>query len=54
MLHEDVGNISKKKSEDLLQKILEIRSYTSAAPQDENTGNFLAYLSNLEKDMRWL
>lgn len=48
---DNVGNISKKKREDLLQKIQEIRSYISAAPQDENTGNLLAYLSDLEKDV---
>lgn len=32
-------NISKQKREDLLNKIKEIRTYISAAPQDENTGN---------------
>ncbi len=44
-------NISKKKREDLLAKIKEIRTFISAAPQDENTGNLLAYLSDLEKDV---
>ena len=44
-------NISKKKREDLLAKIKEIRSFISAAPQDENTGNLLSYLSDLEKDV---
>lgn len=44
-------NISKKKREDLLAKIKEIRTYISAAPQDENTGNLLSYLSDLEKDV---
>ncbi len=48
---ENVGNISKKKRESLLQKIQAIRDYISAAPQDENTGNLLAYLSELEKDV---
>ena len=48
---ENVGNISKKKREDLLQKIQAIRDYISAAPQDENTGNLLAYLSEFEKDV---
>lgn len=48
---ESVGNISKKKREDLLHKIQAIRDYISAAPQDENTGNLLAYLSELEKDV---
>ena len=44
-------NISKQKREDLLGKIKEIRKYISAAPQDENTGNLLSYLSELEKDV---
>lgn len=44
-------NISKQKREDLLAKIKEIRTFISAAPQDENTGNLLSYLSNLEKDV---
>ena len=33
-------NISKKKRDDLLDKIKEIRNYIASAPQDENTGNF--------------
>lgn len=45
------SNISKKKREDLLTKIKEIRTFISAAPQDENTGNLLSYLSDLEKDV---
>lgn len=44
-------NISKQKREDLLNKIKEIRNYIAAAPQDENTGNLLSYLSDLEKDV---
>lgn len=44
-------NISKQKREDLLNKIKEIRTFISAAPQDENTGNLLSYLSDLEKDI---
>lgn len=44
-------NISKQKREDLLTKIKEIRTFISAAPQDENTGNLLSYLSDLEKDV---
>ncbi|MFY4504468.1 site-specific DNA-methyltransferase [Ligilactobacillus ruminis] len=44
-------NISKKKREDLLAKIKEIRTFISNAPQDENTGNLLSYLSDLEKDV---
>ena len=39
-------NISKQKREDLLNKIKEIRTFISAAPQDENTGNLLSYLSD--------
>lgn len=45
------GNMSKQKREDLLGKIQEIRTFISSAPQDENTGNLLSYLSDLEKDV---
>lgn len=44
-------NISKQKREDLLNKIKEIRNYIAASPLDENTGNLLSYLSDLEKDV---
>lgn len=44
-------NLSKQQREDLLNKIKEIRAFISAAPQDENTGNLLSYLSDLEKDV---
>lgn len=44
-------NTSNQKREDLLNKIREIRTYISSAPQDENTGNLLSYLSELEKDV---
>lgn len=44
-------NISKKKRDDLIAKIGEIRTYISSAPQDENTGNLLSYLAELEKDV---
>lgn len=45
------GNISKQNREDLLGKIKEIRTYIASAPQDENTGNLLKYLSEIEKDV---
>ena len=44
-------NISNKKRDDLLDKIKQIRAFIAAAPQDENTGNLLSYLSELEKDV---
>lgn len=44
-------NISKQKREDILNKIKEIRTFIASAPQDENTGNLLSYLSDLEKDV---
>ena len=44
-------NISKQKRDDLISKIKAIRAYISAAPQDENTGKLLTYLSDLEKDV---
>lgn len=45
-------NITKQKRDDLIAKIGQIRTFISAAPQDENTGNLLTYLSELEKDVR--
>ena len=45
-------NISKQKRDDLISKIKEIRTYISSAPQDENTGNLLTYLSEIEKDVK--
>jgi Adenine specific DNA methylase Mod len=44
-------NLSKRKRDDLLSKISAIRAYIAAAPQDENTGSLLTYLSDLEKDV---
>ena len=44
-------NVSKQKREDLLAKIKASRTYIATAPQDENTANLLAYLSELEKDV---
>ena len=44
-------NISKQKREELLAKIKEIRTFIASAEQDENTGNLLAYLSELERDV---
>ena len=44
-------NVSKQEREDLLAKIKAIRTYIATAPQDENTANLLAYLSELEKDV---
>ncbi len=44
-------NLSKQKRDDLLSKIAAIRAYIAAAPQDENTGSLLTYLSDLEKDV---
>lgn len=44
-------NISKQKRDDLMNKIQEIRTYISAAEQDENTARLLSYLSDLSKDV---
>ena len=44
-------NRIKKKREGLLDKIKEIRNFIAAAPQEENTGNLLSYLAELEKDV---
>lgn len=48
---ENTGNLSKKRRVDLLAKLKEIRTFISSAPQDDNTGNLLSYLSELEKDV---
>lgn len=45
-------NISKKKRDDLVSKIKEIRKYIARSVQDENTGNLLSYLSELEKEVQ--
>ena len=47
-------NISKQKRDDLISKIKEIRKYIASSEQDENTGNLLAYLSELEKEVKEL
>lgn len=44
-------NISKRKRDELLRKIQEIRTYISTAEQDENTARLLSYLSDLAKDV---
>lgn len=44
-------NISKQKREELLAKIKAIRTFIASAEQDENTGNLLAYLSEIERDV---
>jgi len=46
------SNISKQKRADLGNKIKEIRTYIARAGQDENTGNLLLYLSELEKEVQ--
>ena len=45
-------NISKQKRDDLVAKIRSIRSFVAEAEQDENTGNLLTYLSELEKEVK--
>ncbi|AHF09007.1 MULTISPECIES: site-specific DNA-methyltransferase [Dehalobacter] len=45
-------NISKHKRDDLVNKIKAIRSYIASSYQDENTGNLLTYLSELEKEIK--
>lgn len=45
-------NISKQKREELIAKIKAIRTFIAKAKQDENTGNLLTYLSELEKEVK--
>lgn len=44
-------NISKQKRDALLDKINQIKNYISAAPQDKNTANLLAYIGELTKEI---
>lgn len=45
-------NISKQKREELIAKVKSIRTFIAKAEQDENTGNLLTYLSELEKEVK--
>lgn len=45
-------NTSKEKREKLISEIKAIRDYIATSPQDENTGNLLTYLSEIEKDIK--
>ena len=45
-------NISKEKREKLVQKISAIKNYIATAPQDENTAQLLAYIADIEKDIK--
>ena len=45
-------NISKQKRDDLVNKIKAIRTYIASGYQNENTGNLLTYLSELEKEVK--
>ena len=45
-------NVSKKRREQLVAKIKAIKSYIASAPQDENTAQLLAYIADIEKDIK--
>ncbi len=45
-------NISKEKREKLIEKIKAIKAYIATAPQDENTAQLLAYIADIEKDIK--
>lgn len=45
-------NISKEKREQLVAKIGAIKDYIAAACQDENTARLLAYIADIEKDIK--
>lgn len=45
-------NVSKEKRERLIAEINEIKSYIASAPQDENTAQLLAYIADIEKDIK--
>ena len=44
-------NVSKQKRQDLTNKIKAIHKYIASAKQDENTRNFLNWLSDIEKEI---
>ncbi len=45
-------NISKAKRERLVEKIKAIKTYIASVPQDENTAQLLAYIAEIEKDIK--
>ena len=45
-------NVSKERREQLVAKIKAIKSYIASAPQDENTARLLAYIADIEKDIK--
>ncbi len=45
-------NISKEKREKLIEKIKAIKAYIATVPQDENTAQLLAYIADIEKDIK--
>ena len=45
-------NVSKERREQLVAKIKAIKSYIASAPQDENTARLLAYIADIEKDVK--
>jgi adenine-specific DNA-methyltransferase len=44
-------NVSKQKRNDLTDKIKKIHKYIAGAKQDENTRNFMVWLSEIEKEI---
>lgn len=45
-------NVSKEKREKLISEIKAIKSYIAAVPQDKNTKQLLAYIADIEKDIK--
>lgn len=45
-------NVSKEKREQLVAKIKAIKAYIASVPQDENTAQLLAYIADIEKDIK--
>ena len=44
-------NVSKEKRNLLIKKIEDIKTFIQSSPQDDNTAQLLAYISDIEKDM---
>jgi len=45
-------NISKQKRDKLIEKINAVHEYIATAPQDDRTGDILAYLREIEKEVK--
>lgn len=45
-------NVSKEKRNKLIKKIEDIKTFIQSSPQDDNTAQLLAYIADIEKDIK--